>query len=140
MKFECKRCGKCCLELPCIFAQTKYYIRKGSLCPDLAKTENGYVCELIQDFPEAIPILMDGYCDQISQRHLKPSINIKEITKEYFPDAPDDEIEHIIWAETCFPDFWRRPKDGWTIEECLRKNLSDYKKKIDECLENKGEK
>ena len=45
-----------------------------------------------------------------------------EIAKEYFPDATNDDLEHILWEFTGFPNFFR----GDTETE-LRKQLQRHK-------------
>ncbi len=50
-----------------------------------------------------------------------------EVVREYFPDANDDEVEFILWGKTSFPSFWRIPEDGASPEECLRKQLQEFK-------------
>ena len=47
----------------------------------------------------------------------------KEAVRDYFPDAPDEDVEFILWERTGYPSFWCIPRDGNTIEECLRKQL-----------------
>lgn len=48
-----------------------------------------------------------------------------ELVREYFPNASDDEVEHILWTHTGFPCFWNMPKDGNTPEECCRTQLKE---------------
>ncbi|HUW04789.1 MAG TPA: hypothetical protein VMW01_00875 [Williamwhitmania sp.] len=55
-----------------------------------------------------------------------------DVAKEYFPDATEGEAGYILWNETGFPAFWRIPEDGNTPEECLRKQLADFKAKSKE--------
>ena len=54
----------------------------------------------------------------------------KEVVREYFPDASDEDVEFILWERTGYPSFWRIPKDGASSIECLRKQLSDYKREV----------
>ncbi len=49
-----------------------------------------------------------------------------EIFREYFPDASDEEMEHIVWGHTGYPAFWHIGRDGATPEECFRKQLATY--------------
>lgn len=53
-----------------------------------------------------------------------------EIVKEYFPEATDEEANHILWNETGFPCFWRLGEDGATPIECCRKQLKEFKEEI----------
>ena len=50
-----------------------------------------------------------------------------EIAKEVFPGKSDEELDFIIWEKTGFPSFWNIPEDGNTPEECLRKQLMEFK-------------
>lgn len=34
------------------------------------------------------------------------SYTVRQIVKEFFPKATDDEIEYIVWARTGYPSFW----------------------------------
>ena len=52
-----------------------------------------------------------------------------EIAREYFPDADDGELEHIIWGRTGFPSFW--PDDERTPEENFRAQLQAHKDHVD---------
>ena len=54
-----------------------------------------------------------------------------ELVREYFPEATKDEIDFILWEKTGFPSFWDIGIDGNTPEECLRKQLQDYKNEVD---------
>lgn len=58
-------------------------------------------------------------------------INIREVVREYFPDATDDFIEYIVWEKTGYPAFWNIPRDGATPEECFRKQLADAAREKD---------
>jgi len=126
-KFECKHCGKCCLMLPCVFARVKFDSHMGDVCPALDNRNGLWFCTLIETDTEAREVLMDGYCDDPDKVDDKPSFNAFDIAKEYFPDASDEEIEHIIWSHTGFPDFWWIPEDGWTSLQCLRTQLQRFK-------------
>ena len=53
-----------------------------------------------------------------------------EIAREYFPNASDETLDSIIWSRTGFPEFWNIPEDGNTPEECLRKQLQDFKNHV----------
>ena len=48
-----------------------------------------------------------------------------EVAREYFPDASEEELEHIIWDFTGFPFYW--PDNGKTAEENFRAQLQEYK-------------
>lgn len=54
-------------------------------------------------------------------------MKVSDIVREYFPEADEKEIEHIVWGHTGFPAFWSIPRDGATPEECFRKQLMTYK-------------
>ena len=128
-KFICKRCGKCCLTVPCVFAQVKYNIHKGSTetCPELVKDESGlYKCLLIERDIEVREILISGDCDDPKLAHLKEKIDASSIVREYFPKAND----YILWGHTSFPNFWNIPRDGWTSTQCLRTQLAQLKEKV----------
>ena len=127
--FHCERCGKCCLTVPCVFAQVKYGITKssGKVCPDLKKNGAGYICLMVDRDPEARKRLITGYCDHPSKVHLKPTFSAVEVVKQVFPDATDDECEFILWEKTGYPAFWNIPKDGWTAKECLETQLRRLK-------------
>jgi hypothetical protein len=130
-KWECKHCGKCCLTIPCVFAQAKYGLSKGDgkVCPDLVKNGEGYKCLLIERDAEVRQLLLDGSCDDPKLAHLKPTLNAIPIVREFFPEATDGEVDYILWSETGFPDFWNIPEDGWTATQCLRKQLAKIKAK-----------
>lgn len=51
-------------------------------------------------------------------------MSVVTIAREYFPDADDAEIDHLIWDETGFPCFWEIPLDGATPEDCFRMQLA----------------
>src|SRR5476649_1519547 len=51
-----------------------------------------------------------------------------KIASGFFPKASASELEHIIWEQTGFPEFWNIPEDGKTPEQCFRKQLYDFKK------------
>jgi len=53
-----------------------------------------------------------------------------EVVREYFPDASDEGVNFILWEWTGFPGFWNIPRDGETIEACLRKQLRDFQKEV----------
>ena len=55
-------------------------------------------------------------------------MNAIELAKEYFPEASEEELDHIIWSRTGFPSFFRGEE---SIEEQMRKQLSAYKKLVD---------
>jgi hypothetical protein len=127
--FECSHCGKCCLTIPCIFAQVKYRLNSKSKdrCPSLFKREDGkYSCSLIERDPEARRVLLSGDCDNPELSHLKKKFNAKDIVREYFPKISDDEIEYILFNETSYPDFWNIPEDGWTARQCLHTQLKRF--------------
>jgi len=128
--FTCTQCGRCCFEIPCLFAQIEHGLEKddGKVCPELFQIgESKYKCLAIERNSEIREMLVGNGCDHSSQRKNKPTINCKEIVKEYFPEADDDYIEFIIWNETSFPEFWNIPEDGWTAKQCLRTELRRYK-------------
>lgn len=132
-QFVCKRCGKCCLSVPCIFAQVKYNITTGSKrqCPSLIEVKEGkYKCALIERDPEVAEVLISGRCDDPALEHSE--IDAKEVVREFFPEATDEEIEVILWEQTSFPEFWNIPKDGWTPLQCLRTQLGQLKARIAE--------
>lgn len=52
-----------------------------------------------------------------------------EIVREYLPGASDEELNHVLWEYTGYPEFWRIGIDGNTAEECFRKQLRDYVKR-----------
>ena len=60
-----------------------------------------------------------------------------ELVKEYFPSATDEQADYILWGETGFPCFFNIPKDGLTVEECLRKQLVSFKKEL-QCKRTSG--
>ena len=126
-EFKCKRCGKCCLTIPCVFAQVMYHLTSKSkeVCPELVNDGNRYRCLLIERDPEARATLMTDDCDDPTLAHLKKKIDAISIVKEYFPAATKGEIENILWTYTGFPDFWNIPEDGWSASQCLRKQLRE---------------
>jgi len=131
--FVCTHCGKCCLTIPCIFAQVKYLItsKSGTTCPDLVKRDDGtYSCSLIERDAEAREVLLSGDCDAPDKVALKKQFSVKEIVLEYFPNATDEVISDILWNYTSYPNFWNIPEDGWTSTQCLRKQLSKLKNKV----------
>ena len=127
MDFQCTHCGKCCLTIPCVFAQAKFNLTSGSkeVCPELIKEPTGYKCLLIERDPEAREVLLSGDCDDPQLAHLKRKFDPVKIVKEYFPKATDRGIEDILWSHTGFPEFWNIPEDGWTNVQCLRKQLTN---------------
>lgn len=58
-------------------------------------------------------------------------MTFKDAVLEYFPDASEEEVEFILWEKTGFPCFWDIPKDGNTEEECLRKQLLEFKESLE---------
>ena len=47
-KMTCQRCGKCCLDTPCTFAQVKYGLtEKNKRCPELIEDQGKYTCQWI---------------------------------------------------------------------------------------------
>lgn len=139
--WKCKSCGKCCLTIPCVFAQVKYGISKGDdkVCPALIKDGKKYKCRLIEEDAEVQGILLDGQCDDPDLAHLKKKMDATTIVREFFPSASDDEVDFILWNHTGFPEFWDIPKDGWTATQCLRKQLSNlatqrYSQKVKELV------
>ena len=57
---------------------------------------------------------------------------VADVVREYFPEATDDEVDFILWEETGFPAFWNIGVDGNTPEECLRKQLQEFKDSLKE--------
>ena len=51
-----------------------------------------------------------------------------EVAKEYFPDASDSDLEHIIWGKTGYPGFW--PNKDITPEENFRNQLSELQEAV----------
>jgi hypothetical protein len=49
----------------------------------------------------------------------------QDVAREYFPDASDEELEHIIWEHTGYPEFW--PDGSKTPEENFRMQLQEFK-------------
>jgi hypothetical protein len=128
-KFKCSHCAKCCLTVPCVFAQVKHKLRKSERhCPDLEKKDDGtYHCKMIERDPEAAAVLLSGDCDDPARPHLKKKFNPDNIILEFFPNASEEEIDFILWEKTSFPEFWNIPQDGWTAEQCLRTELKRLK-------------
>jgi hypothetical protein len=128
-KWKCKHCGKCCLTIPCVFAQAKYGLTKGDgrICPALYKDGDKYKCHLIEQDAGIRECLLDGSCDDPALVDLKSKIDAAAIVREFFPSASDDEIDNILWTHTGFPDFWNIPEDGWTASQCLRTQLKKLK-------------
>lgn len=44
-------------------------------------------------------------------------MTLVETVREYFPDADDDEVNHLIWSETGYPAFWDIPRTGATPQD-----------------------
>lgn len=128
--FICKHCGKCCLSIPCIFAQVKYGITKTNKrqCPMLIKEGKLYRCLLIEQDSEAREVLLSGDCDNPKKSHLKKKFDAIPIVREYFPNVTENEALAILWDNTGYPDFWNIPQDGWTVSQCLRTQLSKLAK------------
>jgi hypothetical protein len=67
-KWKCKRCGRCCKDIPCLFAQIKFNITEDNIkpCPSLSKQGSRYTClEMKQE--SSIFRQMLGYgCDSIT--------------------------------------------------------------------------
>jgi len=126
MEWVCKQCGKCCISIPCVFAQAKHRITSSSesKCPELVKDGSIYKCLLIERDIEARNTLISGDCDDPALVHLKKKINGGAIVREYFPEANEDDVMYILWNHTGFPEFWNIPQDGWSPDQCLRKQLS----------------
>lgn len=53
-----------------------------------------------------------------------------EIGRIIFPDKDDEFIDFAIWEKTGFPCFWRIPEDGKTPEDCLMKQLLEFKRTL----------
>lgn len=60
--------------------------------------------------------------------------SFKEVAREYFPDESDKDLDFIIWNETGYPEFWNIGVDGYTVEECFRKQLKDAQEKLREVV------
>lgn len=127
MGWKCSKCGQCCKEIPCVFAQVKHGMTclAPRPCPELEQRGDGWVCLLIERDPEAAEVLLSGDCDAIAERPNKRTVNAESVVREYFPDAGDDKVGYILWNETGFPEFWRLGVDGWTPEQCLRTQLAE---------------
>ena len=127
IEFKCKRCGKCCLTIPCVFARVRYHLtsKSSEVCPELVSDSDGYKCLLIERDEEVRSSLMTADCDDPALAHLKKKFDVIPIVKEYFPLATNDEIQDILWGHTSFPEFWNIPQDGWTPIQCLRKQLKE---------------
>ena len=54
-----------------------------------------------------------------------------DIAREIFPEKTDEVLEFIIWEKTGYPHFFRIPKDGATMEECLRNQLMKFKEELE---------
>ena len=54
-----------------------------------------------------------------------------DLVREYFPNITDEVADCILWEHTGFPSFWRLGEDNSTIEECCRKQLQEYKDKLE---------
>jgi hypothetical protein len=128
-KFKCKKCGQCCLTIPCIFAQVKYLLAKGDTrrCPDLHEANGFYACRLIERDQKVRETLIDGFCDHPNKSIEKPTYDPLAVVREVFPDATEQEADFILWNHTSFPEFWNIPKDGWTSLQCLRTQLQRLK-------------
>jgi hypothetical protein len=124
-KWECENCGKCCLAIPCIFAQVRYGVtsKNGKTCPELVQEDSHYKCLLIERDAEIREVLISGDCDNPELTHLKKKVDVIPIVKEYFPKATKKQINDILWSHTGYPDFWNIPDDGWTATQCLRTQL-----------------
>ncbi len=122
----CTRCGKCCLTIPCIFAQIRYKLSSKSKiqCPELVKESDGYRCLLIEKDDMVRNTLITGDCDDPAKAQLKKQFDVTAIVKEFFPNASDSDIEEILWTHTGYPNFWNIPKDGMTATQCLRTQLA----------------
>jgi hypothetical protein len=131
-KFKCNRCGKCCLTIPCIFAQVRHGIDSSSPkpCPDLVKTKTGYKCKMISKDKEMQIVLLDGSCDDPKLADKKPKFSAQEEVRKIFPKISKAEIEFIVWEKTGYPLFFRKPEDGWTDLQCFRKQVMEYKDEI----------
>ena len=125
--WQCKRCGKCCLTIPCVFARVRYHLTSKSeeVCPELVRDSGGYRCLLIERDAEARDVLLSEDCDDPAFAHLKKKLDVMPIVKEYFPTATKEEIENILWSHTGYPEFWNIPQDGWSALQCLRKQLKE---------------
>jgi hypothetical protein len=111
-----------------VFAQAKYGLEQGDgkVCPALRKVGDVYNCLRIEHNPLVKKYLVNGFC---SYPDLPDSVvknfDVVEVVREYFPKATEDEIDNILWTHTGYPTFWRIPDDGWSEEECLRKQLGE---------------
>ena len=59
------------------------------------------------------------------------SFTFRDAVREYFPEATPEEADFILWEKTGFPCFWNIGVDGDTPEQCLRKQLQEFKDEID---------
>ena len=48
--------------------------------------------------------------------------NVLEIVRSYFPDLPDEELEHILWGRTGYPSFFINEEPV----AVLKKQLKEY--------------
>jgi hypothetical protein len=46
----------------------------------------------------------------------------RDIIREYFPQAEDDEVDFILWNYTGYPGFW-----NGNPEQCLRQQVQHLK-------------
>lgn len=63
---DCQRCGKCCLEIPCMLAQILHNIDENNWtrCPELVQEADArYKCLLIERDEGARSLMIDGECD-----------------------------------------------------------------------------
>jgi hypothetical protein len=57
-------------------------------------------------------------------------MTVQELLAEELPDLPEDARDYVLWNYTGWPEFWNIPEDGATPEECLRKQLRDYRERV----------
>lgn len=49
-----------------------------------------------------------------------------EVAREYLPDRSDDELDHVLWTYTGFPEFFVLEPGETTTEPALRRQLKAY--------------
>ena len=52
----------------------------------------------------------------------------RDIVREYFPKASDDEARDVLWGCTGWPNFFDT-RDGRSVQEILREQLSEIAEK-----------
>lgn len=71
-------------------------------------------------------------------RSLRDGKSILDVVREYFPDAPEGEVDHIIWGRTGYPVFWQGDPET-SFRRSLRRHMKarqrGYKVFCDFCNE-----